>query len=571
MDVEAWSALVGLLFTNLYKYKTTSVRRVSSVFQLFKPEISQFTDFHRNFVPDFNSETKTLSKYNKSGTLRKRYRRADLTPIQVSYDLESDVELHLARTQSVYEPKGTFRSSSLKRMSYIPTVCQNQPKLVWIWTTNKQVMTAAVERGWNTFIFTSQNRDLANEWSSIASIYPLFIEGEGLFDSENRKLAMFHKISSAKELNKLQAVDEEIKNVVLDLHWQVIPSETVVAALQDTQKAVFAISKTPSEAKILIEVFEQGLGGVVLKVEDVDAVHELKDCIDRRCEMGNPLNLVKATVTRVQVVGMGDCVCVDLCTLMRPGEGILVGSNDKGLFLVPPECEESNYVVRRAFRVNAGPVHTYVAVPGGKTSYLSELHEGKEVLVVHESGRQRTGMVGRVMIEKTHFILVEAKNSSDNQTLYSILLQNAATVGLVCPFQGNKPRKMVHPVTSLVVGDEVMLKVQGGTQTQNTGVEIPKFTPTQRIQEDATPQRILENASPEMIQEDESLIPPEIIQEDASHIPLEMIEEDASHMSLEIIQEDGSLVPPQIIQEDGSLIPPQIIQEDVSLPRSDEV
>ncbi|KAF9601891.1 hypothetical protein IFM89_023955 [Coptis chinensis] len=161
-------------------------------------------------------------------------------------------------------------------MSYIPTVCQSQPKLVWIWTTNRQVMTAAVERGWNTFIFTSQNRDLANEWSSIASIYPLFIEGEGLFDSENRKLAMFHKISSAKELNKLQAVDEEIKNVVLDLHWQVIPSETVVAALQDTQKAVFAISKTPSEAKILIEVFEQGLSGVVLKVEDVDAVHELK-------------------------------------------------------------------------------------------------------------------------------------------------------------------------------------------------------------------------------------------------------------------------------------------------------
>lgn len=38
-------------------------------------------------------------------------------------------------------------------------------KLVWIWTENKQVMTAAVERGWNTFIFSSHCRALASEWS----------------------------------------------------------------------------------------------------------------------------------------------------------------------------------------------------------------------------------------------------------------------------------------------------------------------------------------------------------------------------------------------------------------------
>jgi hypothetical protein len=38
-------------------------------------------------------------------------------------------------------------------------------KRVWIWTKSKEVMTAAVERGWNTFIFSSQHRQLANEWT----------------------------------------------------------------------------------------------------------------------------------------------------------------------------------------------------------------------------------------------------------------------------------------------------------------------------------------------------------------------------------------------------------------------
>lgn len=56
-----------------------------------------------------------------------------------------------------------------------------------------------------------------------------------------------------------------------------------------------------------------------------------------------------------------------------------------------------------------GPVHAYVSVPGGKTCYLSELKSGKEVIVVDQSGNQRTAVVGRVKIETRPLILVEAK------------------------------------------------------------------------------------------------------------------------------------------------------------------
>jgi len=40
-----------------------------------------------------------------------------------------------------------------------------QEKSVWIWTESKEVMTTAVERGWNTFIFSSVDNELANEWA----------------------------------------------------------------------------------------------------------------------------------------------------------------------------------------------------------------------------------------------------------------------------------------------------------------------------------------------------------------------------------------------------------------------
>ena len=36
-------------------------------------------------------------------------------------------------------------------------------KTVWVWTESRQVMTAAVERGWSTFLFGS--KDLGKDWS----------------------------------------------------------------------------------------------------------------------------------------------------------------------------------------------------------------------------------------------------------------------------------------------------------------------------------------------------------------------------------------------------------------------
>lgn len=181
--------------------------------------------------------------------------------------------------------------------------------------------------------------------------------------------------------------------------------------------------------------------------------------------------LTKATVSKVEVVGMGDRVCVDLCSMMRPGEGLLVGSYARGMFLVHSECLETNYIASRPFRVNAGPVHAYVAVPGGRTSYLSELQSGREVIVVDQNGLWRTAIVGRVKIESRPLILVEAKENGGDDT-YSIFLQNAETVALITPEKGSSGRTAI-PVTSLKVGDEVLVRKQGGAR--HTGIEIQEF------------------------------------------------------------------------------------------------
>ena len=59
-------------------------------------------------------------------------------------------------------------------------------------------------------------------------------------------------------------------------------------------------------------------------------------------------------MTRVSPVGMADRVCVDLASMLVPGEGMLVGSFSRSLFLVHSECMESAYINRWGQGANAG-------------------------------------------------------------------------------------------------------------------------------------------------------------------------------------------------------------------------
>eukprot|EP00250_Pteridium_aquilinum_P011233 c19928_g1_i2 orf=100-897(-) len=222
----------------------------------------------------------------------------------------------------------------------------------------------------------------------------------------------------------------------------------------------------------MFQSLEKGTDGIVLQTEDAGEVFELKAYFASRAK--EKMVLSSAVVQRVEQIGMGDRVCVDLCSLLNPGEGLLVGSFARGLFLVHSECLKTNYVASRPFRVNAGPVHAYVARPGGRTSYLAELQSGMEVLVVDANGLQRSATVGRVKIENRPLVLVEAMLENDPSTTCSLLLQNAETVSLIHPPTGmDASMSLAIPVTSLKAGDKVLFSIQD--KARHTGIAIKEF------------------------------------------------------------------------------------------------
>jgi 3-dehydroquinate synthase II len=158
---------------------------------------------------------------------------------------------------------------------------------------------------------------------------------------------------------------------------------------------------------------------------------------------------------------MGDRVCIDTCSLMVSGEGMLIGSGANGFFLVHAETEESPYVAPRPFRVNAGPVHAYV-YGEEKTRYLSELQAGDDVMIVRSDGETRHGVIGRVKIERRPLILIEAHVDG---TTIKTLLQNAETIKLVA--KGGAP----VAVTELKPGDVVLTHCERAGRHFGIGVE----------------------------------------------------------------------------------------------------
>jgi 3-dehydroquinate synthase II len=194
----------------------------------------------------------------------------------------------------------------------------------------------------------------------------------------------------------------------------------------------------------MVEILEKGVDGVVLKTNDVDEIKKTAEVIQGVSEK---IALVTATVTAAKQLGMGDRACLDTCTQMVPGEGMLVGNTASGFFLVHSESIDNPYVASRPFRVNAGAVHAYTLTPGGKTKYLADLKAGDEVMVVDFKGRSQTAYLGRNKIEKRPMMLVEAE--AQGQPI-SLVLQNAETIRLV------SPEGKAVSVTALRPGDNVL-------------------------------------------------------------------------------------------------------------------
>jgi 3-dehydroquinate synthase II len=291
-------------------------------------------------------------------------------------------------------------------------------KTVWIkampW--KKEIVTTALESGADGVLVPKGYSDKVKKLGVITTI-----ADDG--DLRLGKDVVEWEIRSKADEAKILSLSRKSKVIVRTRDWTVIPLENLIA---QTSNLIVEV-KTAREAKTVLKVLEKGVDGVLLNTRDLS---EIKKTVAQIKESSERIGLQTVQITRVETLGMGDRVCIDTCSNMAIGEGMLVGNSSSGLFLVHAESVQNPYVEPRPFRVNAGPVHAYVRVPDGKTRYLSELRSGDEVTIVNYKGHCQNSIVGRIKVEKRPLMLIEAEC---RQKTIATILQNAETIRLTQP------------------------------------------------------------------------------------------------------------------------------------------
>jgi len=282
-----------------------------------------------------------------------------------------------------------------------------------------------------------------------------------------KKVALKLSIKGKEDENTaVKAADLSADYIIINcLDWRVIPLENLIARTRGKSKLIAEVSNA-EDAKLVLETLELGADGVLLHATDAD---ELAKAIALVKKQTPKIELVTAKVTAVKPISTGARVCVDTCDLMAQGEGMLVGVQAAGFFLVEAEVHENPYVQSRPFRVNAGSLSMYTLASLQNTRYLSELKAGDEVLIVNRKGKVRPASVGRIKIELRPLILVEAEVEGKK---IKTILQNAETIRLVTP-------KESKPVTELKAGDEILAHI-ATSEGRHFGVAVPDETVIER-------------------------------------------------------------------------------------------
>ncbi len=296
-------------------------------------------------------------------------------------------------------------------------------RMLWLWpsapgTGSREVIRAGLEAGIGTLVLPrSQGRS-----ARVGRMALVTVDGDRLLQGRSLLAPIIRIRSKADEERAARAAARHRLVVVEGVDWTIIPLENLIARFQATGSRIMAVATSAADVRTLFGVLERGVDGVILRTDDPAAV---RAAAGHAAGATGRVRLRGAVVTRVVPASMGDRVCVDTCSLLEEGEGMLVGSQSQNLFLLAAETKETDYVAARPFRVNAGPVHAYTVVPGGSTKYLAELRAGDEVLAVDAGGRVRNVVVGRLKIERRPLLLVEARLGTAH---LHTMVQNAETI-----------------------------------------------------------------------------------------------------------------------------------------------
>ncbi|MEC3885151.1 3-dehydroquinate synthase II [Halobacillus sp. HZG1] len=257
------------------------------------------------------------------------------------------------------------------------------------------------------------------------------------------------EVFDQKTMNEAVKHGVENPTLILDFKDETnIPLELVIAKLQEYKINIVKRVTSTNEGRISFDVMEVGANGILLSSHNVEEILSINNLIQKT--KNTKLEIIKATVKKVEHLDAGERACIDTTSLLTKEEAMVVGSTSSGGLMVCSETHYLPYMNTRPFRVNAGAVHSYVWCPDDTTEYITDLRVGNQVIVVDLEGNCRAVNVGRMKIEVRPLLLIECEYQGIS---INTIVQDDWHIRI---FDGNGNPKSA---TTFKPGDEIMAYV----------------------------------------------------------------------------------------------------------------
>ncbi len=180
---------------------------------------------------------------------------------------------------------------------------------------DKDIVTTALEGGVDGIMVPKGYSEKVKELGKIVTI----AEDGDLKPGEDVLIFPIKSGADEEEIVKLS----KTKKVILQCSdWTIIPLENLIAKGAD----VIAEVSNRKEAETAFGILEKGVSQILFHTTDSMV---LKNALASLSADNEKISLDVAEIVEITQVGMGDRVCVDTCTMMTPGQGMLVGNSSR--------------------------------------------------------------------------------------------------------------------------------------------------------------------------------------------------------------------------------------------------
>lgn len=97
--------------------------------------------------------------------------------------------------------------------------------------------------------------------------------------------------------------------------------------------------KNLEEAKLASGILEKGVDFLVILPEGRQFIKQIVKDLKLT---GDKVDLEVAKITSIKPIGLGHRVCVDTCSILNTGQGMLVGNSSGFTFLIHAETEKKS-------------------------------------------------------------------------------------------------------------------------------------------------------------------------------------------------------------------------------------